>query len=123
MHHPDIHDILITIQDFLLLAGDESRCEIVPESAYVNHEYYSDKQRVRGFYILRKLSLGWLKVKVMNFEEDENTVTFEYVSTPEQNKAAKTIEIKAEDYSVDRVQDAVREILIMDKKAAKPIAA
>jgi hypothetical protein len=109
MHHPDIHDILITIQDFLLLSGDESRCEIVPESAYVNYEYNPDKQRARGFYVLRKLSLGWLKVKVMNVEEDENTVYFEYLSAPEQNKAVKTIEIKSDDYSIDRVQDAVRE--------------
>jgi hypothetical protein len=123
MHHPDLHDILITIQDFLLLAGDQSHSEIVPESAYVNHEYYSDKQRARGFYVLRKLSLGWLKVKVMNVEEDENTVYFEYLSAPEQNKAVKTIEIKSDDYSIDRVQDAVREILIMDRKATKPVAA
>jgi hypothetical protein len=123
MHHPDIHDILITIQDFLLLAGDESRCEIVPESSYVNHEYYSDKQRAKGFYILRKLSLGWLKAKVIDLEEDQNNVSFEYLSTPEQNKSVKTIEIKGDDYSIDRVQDAVREIVIMDKKAMKPVAA
>jgi hypothetical protein len=116
MHHPDIHDILITIHDFLLLADDQSRCEIVPESSYVAHEYYSDKQRARGFYILRKLSLGWLKVKVRDLEEDVNTVTFEYLSTPEQSNAVKTIEIKSDDYSIDRVQDAIREILIMDKK-------
>jgi hypothetical protein len=122
MHHPEIHDILITIQDFLLLAGDQSCCEIVPESSYVNHEYYSDKQRARGFYVLRKLTSGWLKVKMMNLEEDENTVTFEYLSSPEQSKAVKTIEIKNDDFSLDRVQDAVREIVIMDKKAMKPVA-
>jgi hypothetical protein len=123
MHHPDIHDILITIQDFLLLSGDESRCEIAPESTYVDNGRYSDNQRARGFYILRKLSLGWLKVKVIDPEENENAVTFEYLSAPEQNKAVKTIEIKEDDYSIDRVQDAVREILMMDKKAMKPVAA
>jgi TATA-binding protein-associated factor Taf7 len=116
MHHPDIHDILITIQDFLLFADDQSRCEIVPESYYFNHAHYSEKQRARGFFILRKLSLGWLKVKVMRLDEDENTVIFEYLSTPEHNNAVKTIEIKSDDYSIDRVKDAIREILIMDKK-------
>ncbi len=116
MHHPEIHDILITIQDFLLLAGNESHCEIVPESYYFQDQY-GEKQRTRGFNILRKLSLGWLKVKVMDLYQDENTVTFEYLSTLENNSAVKTVEIKDEDYSTDRVQDAVREILIMDKKS------
>lgn len=122
MHHPEIHDILITIQDFLLLAGDRANCEIVPESYYFNHAHYGDKVRTRGFYILRKLSLGWLKVTITRLEEDENTVTFAYLSSLEQSKAFKTIEIKNEDYSLDRVQDAVREIIIMDKKSMKPVA-
>ncbi len=122
MHHPDIHDILVTIQDFLLLAGDESSCQIIPDSHYFEDEY-ENKQRARGFYILRKLSLGWLKVKVMDQYDDENTMTIEYLSTPEQSKAVKTIEINGDDYSIDLVQNAVREIVIMDKKAMKPVAA
>jgi hypothetical protein len=121
MHHPDIHDILITIQDFLLLAGDESRCEIIPDSYYFEDEY-KNKQRARGFYILRKLSLGWLKVKVMDLYEDENNITVEYLAALEPNKAVKTIEINCQDYSIDLVQNAVREIVIMDKKSMKPVA-
>jgi hypothetical protein len=116
MHHPDIHDILITIQDFLLFSDDQSRCEIVPESYYFNHAQYSDKQRARGFCILRKLSAGWLKASIVRLDEDENNVTFAYLSSLEESKAVKTIEIKNDDYSLDRVKDAIREILVMDKK-------
>jgi hypothetical protein len=115
MQHPDIHDILITIHDFLLLADDQTRCEIVPESFYFEDEY-KNKQRTRGFYILRKLSSGWLRVKLVALYEYENTVTFEYLSTLDTSSVVKGIEIENDDYSIDRVQDAVREILIMDKQ-------
>jgi hypothetical protein len=122
MHHPDIHDILITVQDFFFLADDQSNCEIIPFHYHIDMSSSRGLSLARGFWIRRKLSLGWLEVIVMDLEEDSNTVVFEYLSNLEPKNVVKAIEIEWNDYSLDRVQDAVREILIMDKKATKPLA-
>jgi hypothetical protein len=115
MHHPDICDILLTIQDFLLLSDSQSNCEIIPQHCY-GGQGYSNSVTFRQIRIRRKLLIGWIEVTVKGLDEDDNTITFECLSDLDPRKSIKTIEIKCDDYSIDRVQDAVREILIMDKK-------
>ena len=115
MHHPDICDILLTIQDFLMLSDDGSPYEIIPHQGFYLDEY-NDQEYIKQICIRRKLSSGWLEVSIHGSDEDSNLVDFQYVTSLEPRNSIKNIEIKWEHYSIDRVKDAIREILIMDKK-------
>jgi hypothetical protein len=115
MHHPDICEILLTIQDFLLLSEDRSNCEIIPYATYYD-DLCGDLIRVQQVIIRRKLVSGWLEVIIHGLDEDSNLISCEYLTTLEPRLCNKTIEILWEQYSIDLVRDAIREILIMDKK-------
>jgi hypothetical protein len=115
MHHPDICDILLTIQDFLLLSDDRSNCEIIPLPNYCT-DLCGDKLRVQQVCIRRKLSVGWIEVVIHGFDKDSNLHSCEYLTCLEPRTCERSIEIENDDYSIDRVKDAIREILIMDKK-------
>jgi hypothetical protein len=113
MHHPDICDILLVIQDFLLLSENYFNYEIIPQHFY-GHQGYNNQVIFGQMRIRRKLSVGWIEFTIKGLEDD-NTIIFEYLSGLEPRKTIKTFEIKDNDYSIIRVRDAVREILIMDK--------
>jgi hypothetical protein len=115
MHHPDICDILLTIQDFLLLSDDRSNCEIIPLPNYCT-DLCGDKIRVQQVCIRRKLAAGWLEVIIHGFDKDSNLNSCEYLTCLEPRTCARSIEIETDDYSLDRVKDAIREILILDKQ-------
>jgi hypothetical protein len=114
MHHPDICDILLVIQDFLLLSEDYSNCEIIPQHCH-GHQGYNNQVIFGQIRVRRKLSSGWIEFTIRGLEEDDNTITFEYLSGLEPREIIKTIEIKDNDYCIVRVRDAIREILTMDK--------
>lgn len=114
MHHPDICDILLTIQDFLLFSDDRSNCEIIPQPYYNDVNGYGS--RIHQICIRRKLAAGWLEVVIHGLDKDSNLISCEYLTCLEPRTCARSIEIESDNYSIDRVKDAVREILIMDKK-------
>ena len=49
-------------------------------------------------------------------QEDSNLLDCQYVISLEPRNSIKNIEIEWNDYLIDRVKDAIREILIMDKQ-------
>jgi hypothetical protein len=114
MHHPDICDILLTIQDFLLLSDDRSNCEIIPQPYYNDSNGYD--LRVQQVCLRRKLVSGWLEVVIHGFDKDSNLASCEYLTSLEPRTCTKTIEIETDNYSIVRVKDAIREILILDKQ-------
>jgi hypothetical protein len=116
MHHPDICDILLAIEDFLLLVDDSSYCEIIPQHCY-GGEGYGNEVLFRQICLRRKLACGWLDVVIRGLGEDDNTISFEYLSRLEPRSIHRIITIERDDYSLDRVRDAIREILILDKKS------
>jgi hypothetical protein len=114
MHHPDICDILLTIQDFFLLSDDRSNCELIPQP------YYNDSNgfdlRIKQLCLRRKLASGWLEVVIHGLDKSSDLASCEYLTCLEPRTCARSIEIDPDNYLIDRVKDAVREILIMDKK-------
>jgi hypothetical protein len=114
MHHPDICDILLTIQDFLLFSDNQFNCEIIPQAYYNDVNGYG--LRIQQVCIRRKLYAGWLEVVIHGFDKDSNLNSCEYLTCLEPRTCARSIEIETDDYSIDRVKDAIREILIMDKQ-------
>jgi hypothetical protein len=114
MHHPDICDILSAVQDFFLLSDDRSNCELIPQPYYNTSNGYD--LRIQQLCIRRKLASGWLEVVIHGLDKDSNLVSCEYLTCLEQRMCEKSIEIEDDRYSIERVKDAIREILIMDKQ-------
>lgn len=114
MHHPDICNVLLAIEDFLLFSDERSNCEIIPQP------YYNDKNGydilIQQICIRRKLTSGWLEIIIHGLDKDSNLNTCEYLTCLEPRKCAESIEIRTEGYSIDKVKYAVRKIIIMDKK-------
>ncbi len=114
MHHPDICDILLTIQDFFLLSDDRSNCELIPKPYYNDSNGYD--LHIQQLCLRRKLVSGWLEIVIHGFDKNSNLASCEYLTSLEPRICTITIEIDTEKYSILRVKDAIREILIMDKK-------
>ena len=109
MHHPDICNILLIIDDyFLLMDGGDTKSQIEP-IVDESDEY----QPKRGVRISRKLLSGHLQADIWEMNEDDDTVTFRYSDSCCDD--VHSIEIENCDYSRDEVREAVRTILKMDK--------
>jgi hypothetical protein len=115
MHHPEICDILLIIQDFMLIADDRSNCEIIPEPCHYQGKQ-GDIVRIRQISVRRKLSNGWLELIIHGLDKDSDLITLEYLTSLEPRTCIKTIEIDSNKYFIGLARDAIREILIMDKQ-------
>lgn len=115
MHHPEICDILLIIQDFMLIADDRSNCEIIPEPSHCEGKR-GEIVRVRQIHVRRKLSCGWLEFIIHGLDKDSDLITLEYLTNLEPRTCVKTIEIESSKYFIGLVRDAIREILIMDRQ-------
>jgi hypothetical protein len=114
MHHSEICNILFTIQDFFLLSDDRSNCELIPQPYYNTSKGYD--LRIQQLCLRRKLASGWLEVVFHGLEKNSNLASCEYLTCLEPRTCEKSIEIEEGRYSIERVKDAIREILIMDKQ-------
>jgi hypothetical protein len=114
MHHPDICDMLITIQDFFVLSDDQSNCELIPQPYYNDSNGYD--LRIQQLCLRRKLAAGWMEIVIHGLDKDSKLASCEYLTCLEPRTCERSIEIKTDQYSIIRVKDAIREILIMDKK-------
>lgn len=114
MHHPDICNILLTIQDFFILSDDRSNCELIPQPYYNDSNGYD--LRIQQLCLRRKLASGWLEIVIHGLDKDSNLASCEYLTCLDPRTCERSIEIETDSYSIERIKDAVREILIMDKK-------
>lgn len=109
MHHPDICDILLIIDDyFLLVDGADPKSQIEP----IISEHDEDEYK-RGVRISRKLLSGYLQADIWEMDQDDDTVVFKYADSYCEN--VHSIEIENCDYSRDEAREAVRTIIKMDK--------
>jgi hypothetical protein len=115
MHHPDICNIMLIIEDYFMLTDDKSsRCQI--ESI---EDTDDDNERILGIKISRKLLNGHMYVEIRGEGQDDDTVTFNYLQNLNSDRYLESIEIECSDYCTDAVRDAVRSILKIDKNVAK----
>lgn len=109
MHHPDICDILLIIDDyFLLLDSADEKSKIEP----IIYESDEDDSK-RGVRISRKLLSGYLQADIWEMDKDDDTVVFRYADGYCDN--VHSIEIENCDYSTEEARGAIRTILKMDK--------
>jgi hypothetical protein len=115
MHHPDVCNILLVIQDyFLLLDNNDSKCQLEPII-----DDSDDDNRVFGIKISRKLVNGYIHALIFGEDRDSDRVIFHYSSDLNSDRYLESIEIECSDYSTDTVRDAVRTLLKLDKNATK----
>jgi hypothetical protein len=115
MHHPDICNIILIIEDYFMLVDDkQSQCQI--ESIIDTDD--EDNQNL-GVKISRKLLNGYLYIDIMGEDRDSDQIKFNYLQDLTANNYLKSIEIECSDYSSDTVRAAVRAILILDKNPIK----
>jgi hypothetical protein len=115
MHHPDICNIMLIIEDYFLLIDDkDSRCQI--QSVVTTDD--QDNETL-GIKISRKLSNGYMIIDICGEGRDDDTVSFNYKQDLTSHTYRESIEVECCDYSTDTVRAAVREILILDKQSTQ----
>lgn len=114
MHHPDICDILLIIDDYFLLSNlSHLKCQV--EGIVDDSDEHQPK---RGIKISRKLCAGYIEAKIWEMEEDDDTVIFNYCHESDSGTWIDSTEIECSDYSRENVRLAVRNIIKKDKKLA-----
>jgi hypothetical protein len=115
MHHPDICNIMLIIEDYFLLVDDkDSRCQIQSIVNAIDEDNYT-----LGIRISRKLLNGYISIDIFGEGKDDDTVTFNYLKDMNDSTYLKSIEIECSDYCAEAVRTNVRNILIIDKTSAK----
>jgi hypothetical protein len=114
MHHPDICDIILIIDDyFLLSAAINAKCQV--EAIVDDSDEHEPK---RGIRISRKLYVGYIQADIWEMNEDDDTVTFSYCRETDSGKWIDSTEIESCDYSEESVRSVVRKIIKKDKELA-----
>lgn len=116
MHHPDICNIMLIIEDYFLLIDDkDSRCQIQSVVNAIDEDNYT-----LGIRISRKLVNGYISIDICGEGKDDDTVTFNYLKDINSSNYLESIEVECSDYCAEIVRTTVRNILIIDKASIKP---
>lgn len=111
MHHPDICQILLIINDYFLLSDNErepAQIDIIVGDP-ANH------RSQRGISITQVLSNGRLKIYIYGANKDSDEITFKYIAdSADEDESGETIEIECGAYA-DNIRDAVRTVLKLDR--------
>jgi hypothetical protein len=114
MHHPDIADIILTIDDYFLLAdGDNSKCQV--ESISDDRDEHQPKH---GIKISRQLKAGSIVANIWDMDRDNDTVLFQHSRPSSSGTWTTDFEIECSDYSKESVRSVVRKIMKIDKEEA-----
>jgi hypothetical protein len=115
MHHPSLCEIMLIIDDYFILVDDKgSRCQI--ESIVDTDD---EDNHILGIKISRKLLNGYLYIEIKGEDRDSDELTFNYLQDLTADSYLHSIGIECSDYCFDAVREAVRSILIIDKKSIK----
>jgi hypothetical protein len=116
MHHPDICNIMLIIEDYFMLVDDkDSRCQIKSIVDQIDED-----NCLLGIQITRKLLNGYMCIDIIGEGRDDDTVTFNYLKDFNSSNYIESIEIECSDYSSEAVRTSVRNILKLDKALIKP---
>jgi hypothetical protein len=119
MHHPDICQIMLVIEDYFLLVGSEnSTYQIQPINS--NLDKTNSSSHAIGIRIKRKLLNGYVFIEVRGEGKDDDTVKFYYSSDISNDELLESVEIDCRAYCTNTVRDVMRNILILDKNPIKP---
>ena len=111
MHHPEICLIMQVIEDYFLLAGsDDPIYQLEPITNRVDNSVNSIGVRLR-----RKLVNGYVYIQIKGEKEDDNTATFSYSLSPNNDDYLESIKTQGNKSLDDNVRDIMRTIFIIDK--------
>ena len=127
MHHPQIYDIIATIEDFFLLSDSEYKCLVEPH-LYLKTQNPDDEEpkfsNFKGLRISRKLNNGKLEVNIFGFFDDNDSMDLKYFSHDNSNEPKKVIEFVNnynKGFSVELTRLAIREIMALDRELASEL--
>jgi hypothetical protein len=114
MHHPDIADIILTIDDYFLLSDvGDSKCQV--ESISDDSDEHQPKH---GIKISRQLKAGSIVANIWDMNQDDDSVMFQHSRTSSSGTWTTDFEIECSDYSKESVRLVVRKIMKLDKESA-----
>lgn len=114
MHHPDIADVILTIDDYFLLSDEKnSRCQV--ESISDGRDEHQPKHGIR---ISRQLKAGWILATIWDMDRDNDTILFQHSRTSSSGTWTTDIEVECSDYCKESIRTAVRTIMKIDKEEA-----
>ena len=111
MHHPDICNIMLIIEDYFLLVDDnEPEYQLEP----MFNASSSNSSRW-GIKIKRQLVNGYIHLEIYGEGKDDDTLLLKYYEHEITDKPKQAIRIESNFYCSDAVRNAVRTILTLDK--------
>jgi hypothetical protein len=111
MHHPDICNIMLIIDDYFILVDNSNPNYSI--KSLVNAS--QSGCRILGVNIYRELLNGYIHADIFGEGKDDDTITFKYYSKANADKPTKCIAINDNTFSDYAIRDAVRTILKLDK--------
>jgi hypothetical protein len=106
MHHPDISNILKTLDDYFLISAPDSLATVKGKKL----EWGNDDSLV----ISRELKNGRLEIHIKGQDEDDDNLDVVYYQQGSTEAYDKTLHIKSDDYNIEVVRKAIRDLVIYD---------
>jgi hypothetical protein len=120
MHHPQVYDTILIVEDFFLFVDPQCRCHIEPVIyAKSTSSGGSEGKPCKGFKIIRPLNSGRIEINIFGFDRDNDSMDFHYFLNDEK-QSLKVIELSSRNndtYDIEAVRTAVREIMILDRES------
>jgi hypothetical protein len=106
MHHPDISNILKTLDDYFLIAQPDSLATIKGTKLDWGNE--------DSLVISRTLTNGRLEIHIKGEEEDDDSLQVLYYQNGSTEIWDKRLELACSDFNIETVRKAIRELVIYD---------
>jgi hypothetical protein len=111
MHHPEIGQIILVLDDYFILSGVERKTAEIK----VLKKISNDRLCSCGILIKQPLFNGYLEIYITSPKEDGNEITFNYFDNSNNlNEPQWTKEVGCGNYA-ENIRDVYREILIIDR--------
>jgi hypothetical protein len=106
MHHPDISNILKTLDDYFLISHPNSLATIKGTKL----DWGNEDSLVIG----RDLTNGRLEIHIKGDDEDDDSLQVLYYQTGSKELWDKRLELPCSDFNIETVRKAIRELVIYD---------
>ena len=81
MHHPQVYDIISTIEDFFLLTDSSYRCQIEPRIYSKSQNLNEEEPKFadyKGLRIIRQLNNGRIEINIFGYWDDNDSMDLQY---------------------------------------------
>lgn len=117
MHHPQIYDLIATIEDYFLLSDVKYRCQIESQ-IYPPDPNNNPTLDRKGLRIIREINSGRIEINIFSLFDDYDLSDIQYFYNDEDQ--SKKILLIADDFknglSIEKARGAIREIIKLDRK-------